>query len=405
MRCLLLLLLPASLAGHVGAQRLAVYDPPATGGPGFLELTAPTPLMPPGSPPVVIYPGAPILPPPPPALAPPGDSSFNGITGLNWYTNGMFVASTPTPDFPPAAPPMPPAPVPPAVLAMLGGPVTGLAIAPAGLVGGILWLVSGPGIVVGVAPVPAMPVVVPPFPIPFALMGPVSGLDWDAMTGTLLAVDILGFIYPFAPPGVPTGPPIGPPVLPPMGIVNDVAIDKSGNLNPVAVRGLYIVAGPMVYDATTFVPPPLPAGTPMATGLAFVPHPAAIPPMGVCPCATFPGYGTFTTGPMTAGNLGFGLGIAGIPPGQIALFALDFAFNPLFPLFNGVGCGLGMIFGSPTLVSSVLFATPAGTVTFPLPLVVPPGFGPIYYQAGTLCPADPVGLVITPMLELHACGL
>jgi hypothetical protein len=107
---------------------------------------------------------------------------------------------------------------------------------------------------------------------------------------------------------------------------------------------------------------------------------------------------------MTAGNLGFGLAVTGLPAGQLVVYAFDFAFNPAFPMVNTSGCGLGMFFGSPTLVTGAAFAGPTGTATYGLPLAVPPGFGPIYSQSATLCPADPAGFVLNPMQLIMSCG-
>jgi hypothetical protein len=399
----------ALAASPVFAQRLAVYDPTSTGGPGFLEVTPPTLMLPPGSPPVLIYPDVPPLPVPPNYMVPPGDSTFDGITGCHLYTNGVAIVGTPTPAFPPVAAPLPLTPIPAAVLGAIGGPVTGMAIAPSMLAVPVLYLVSGPGIVVGVVPVAGLPILVPPFPIPFGLLAAITGLEWDGMTNTLLAVDALGTVYPFFPAGGPAGPFLPPKAVGP-AVAGDVAIDKTGMLNAWNTRSIYVVYGPVYVDATSpLLPPPvfITGGSPNATGLAFVPHPAAVPPAGVCPCPAFPTPLTQAVlGPMSAGNAGFGFLLGGLPAGQLAVLAFDFFHNPAFPPINGIGCGFGFFFGSPTLVAHYLFADPLGNVRLPLPLLLPPGTGPIYYQAATWCAADPVlGIVITPMLQFAASGL
>ena len=386
-----------ALACFANAQRLNAYGPL----PGmFAEVQPVNPLTGAPSPPLLVYPAIPPLPPAPAFVVPPGDSTFDGIAGVNVYTNGILFASTPTPNYPPLGPLFPPAPIGPAALAAIGGPVTGMAINP---IAGILWLVSAPGIVVGTAPVPGTPILFPPFPIPFPT-GPIVGLDWDGMTGTLLAVDVTATVFTFFPGGPPALPPIVPPVPPP-GIPGDVAIDKTGMLNAAAMRPRYVAVGPACYDVTLPVPLFFPLGpVPPAVGLAFQEYPAQSLPFGGCACgAMLPVVGT--TGPMTAGNLGFGLTLGAVAPGSLVLFGLDFVFNPAFPLINLLGCPLGLVLGSPTLVAGLTFANAAGVATYGLPLAVPPGFGPLYTQAFTLCPLDPAGFIVAPMQQVVASGV
>ena len=120
----------------------------------------------------------------------------------------------------------------------------------------------------------------PPFAPPF-VTGPIVGLEYDAMTGTLLSVDAAGIVYRFLPGGAPVGPPIVPPFALPAP-VGDVAIDKSGQVNMLGLRPIYVVAGPMVIDVTSGLPMPFPAGPAMSVGLAYMGHPAANPPIGTC---------------------------------------------------------------------------------------------------------------------------
>jgi hypothetical protein len=389
--------LPALLLAQLAmAQRVTTYDPL---GPGFAESQPPTALLPAPLPPLFFYPPAPLLPPAPALAAPPGDSTFNDVTGLNLYTNGLLVAVSPTPNYPPAGPLLPPFAIAPPVIGAIGGPATGIAIDPAA---GILWLVSGPGIVIGVAPVPAMPILVPPFPVPFPT-GPITGLEWDGMTGQLLACDIAGIVYPFFPPGVPAGPPFPPPFLP--GPAGDVAIDKSGQLNAAAVRPVYVVLGPMILDVSFPAAIPFPSAMPMPVGLAYQPYAASNMPGVTCACVPLTGPTLFAPGPMTAGNLAYGIGVGGVAPGQFVLFGFDFGFNPAFPFLNLLGCGIGFWIPSPTLVTGAAFANAAGNALFALPLGVPPGFGPIYNQNFTFCAADPAGFVATPMQSIWASGL
>lgn len=394
-------------ASFVAAQRLVVYDPVSTGGPGFLELTQPTTLVPPGSPPIAIYPEVPVLAPPPVFNVPPGDSTFDGIGGNHWYTNGLVVTGMPTPAFPPVAAPPPVFPIPAAALNAIGGPATGMALDPRGVAGGpILWLVSATGFVVGISPVAPFPIVAGRFPIPGMLQLTISGLEWDGLSGQLIANDLAGNVYFFFPGGAPAAPMLAAPAGLP-GVAGDVAIDKTGMRGPFGVRSVFVVFGPIVAEMTAPGPvkPVYPTGgSPNTTGLAFLPHPAAWPVLGTCPCPTFP-MTQAVTGPMSAGNLAFGITIGGLPANQIMLFAFDYFYNPAFPLINGVGCGFGMILGSPTISSGSVFSNALGVATWRFPLRVPAGTGPVFYQGGTFCPGDPMGVVITPMYQMAACGL
>jgi hypothetical protein len=385
--CSLLLLAGLGLAAASPAQRLATYMP---GGPGFFEHQPPTAIQPAPVPPLVGYPAVPAL----PGLAvAAGDSSFDNFTGLHWFTNGFVVATQPTPTFPPAGPVLPPVAIPPAVLAALGGgPVTGLAVDPAA---GVLFLAGAPGLVVGVGMVPAMPVVMPPFPL-VGFAPPLAGLEWDGATGTLWAVNAAGVAFNHFPGGAPALPPVAPPMLL-AGPVGDIAIDKTLRVNGAGLRPLFVVAGPMLLDLRDPVPMPFPAAMPMSQGLAFLDHPAARPPVGSCPCPGTAGPVNFSNGPMVSGNLGWSIGMTGLAPFGIAVFGFDVVFNPAFPLVNGVGCGLGLMVGSPTLVLALALADAAGTAV--------PGVGPLFNQNATWCPADPTGFVFTPMQLLRVGGL
>lgn len=393
-----------SLIGAAQAQRLAAYDQfGAVVGGVITELQPPVPMLPVPNPPLLMYPTLPALPPlPGPAVAAPGDSSFDNFTGLHWFTNGAIVAAMPTPTFPPLVPPPAPMPIPPAVLAAIGGgPVTGLAYSPLGVaIGPILYLCGAPGIVIGVAAIPGMPVVVPPFAPPF-LAGPISGLEWDGGTGSLWSCDIAGVCYNFMPGGAPLGPPVPPPIALPAP-AGDVAIDKTLRANAVGLRPLFVVSGPIVVDVNDPAPIVFPSGLAFPTGLAFLDHPAANPPIGtcICPGTTFPTQ--FTTGPMAIGNAAWGIGVGGMPPGWPVLFVFDFAFLPGFPLINGVGCGLGLT-ALPIVIGGA--ADPFGNAVLTLsltPPVLPLGAGPFYNQNITLCPADPVlGLVLTPTQSVY----
>lgn len=382
--------LAAGLANEAAAQRLLSYDP-GTG--AMAELQPPTVFLPVPNPPLLGYPSLPILPPPLGVM--PGDATFDNRAGVTWFTNGGALAAMPTPTFPPLAfPPVPLLPIPAAVLAAIGGPVSGIAIDPAI---NVMFLVSGPGIVIGVAPLPGLPVVIPPFPIPM-LMGPISGLEWDGMTGSLWAVDVAGFAYNFLVGGVPLAPPLPPAMLLPAP-AGDIAIDKVGTINPMGLRPLYISSGPMVFDTNDPTGVPFPAG-PMANGLAFMNHPAATPPAGACPCPGFFTPTNFTTSVATSGNGAWGIGMTGLQPFGLAVFALDSFFNPAFPLINAFGCPFGLV--GPVLLLGT--ADAFGNCTLPISLALVPVGSQIYSQNAGVCPADPFGYVLTPMQSLAIGG-
>jgi hypothetical protein len=386
----------AAFADAVSAQRLASY---MAGGPGFAEHQPPTPVLPGPVPPLGVYPAVPAL---PPLAFPAGDSGFNNVTALHWVTNGMIVATQPTPSFPPAGPVLPPFPIPPAVLAPIGGVASGLAVNPAA---GMVWLAGPAGFVIGVGAIPAMPILVPPFPIP--LPAPLTGLEWDGATGTLWAVNAAGVAFNFFPGGAPAGPPVVPAFVLPAP-AQDVAIDKTMRLNGAGARPLYVIAGPMIVDIADPLPLPFPTAMPGSQGLAFLDHPAAFPPIGSCACPGGPMPVNFVSGPMASGNVGFTLGMTGLAPGGIAVWGFDYVFDPTYPLANAVGCGLGLILTSPSLVAFATLASPAGVATFPVPLpaALPPGVGPLLNQNATPCAADPVlGVVISPMQYIQVSGL
>ncbi|MCK5941987.1 MAG: hypothetical protein KAI24_08475, partial [Planctomycetes bacterium] len=370
------------------AQRLLAYDPV---GSTVAELQPPDPVLFTANPPVAGYPTAPILPPPIVGLVTPGDSTFDNLGGLHWFTDGFVLAAMPTAAFPSVVPVPPPLPFPPPVLGAIGGPVTGMAIDPAA---GVLFVTSAPGLIVGVVPAAGMPVVVPPFPLPFAA-GPISGLEWDGATGTLWACSIGGVAFPVVPGGGPAGAPVAPPFALP-GPAGDVAIDKMGKLNPAGLRPLYVTAGGLVFDIQDPAPLPFPAG-PINEGLSFVNHPLQVGPMGGCAsCPTLPGGPTnFTTGPMTSGNAAWGVGMSGLSPGTFCVFGFDTVYNPLFPTVNVVGCPTGLSV-TPTLLLFLLPVGPAGTATFPISLAGVPVGATLYNQGFAFCSADPTGFVFSP---------
>ena len=392
------LLAGLALAVSAPSQRLASYDV----GPapmGFAESQPPTDVLTAVLPPLVMYPPTMAMPAVAVAGVPAGDSTFDEITGLHWYSNGMFLAAQPTPTFPPTALPPAPFPINPAALAAIGGPATGIALDP---VAGVMWLCSAASpFVIGVAPIPGTPVVFPPFPVPIAA-GPLSGLEWDGISGSLFAVSVGGLVQNFAPGGALVAP-IVPPVAAFVGPAGDVAIDKSSRLNPAGVRPLFVIGGGAIRDVTMPGAAPMPAASPTSVGLAYLAHPAAAPAMGTCLCPGT-GYPTqSTSGPMTSGNGGFSLGLGGLPPGFPAVFAFDTALSPFPVMINPTGCPLGLSVG-PTMITALAVAGPTGDAVMPLPLLLPPGAAFLYNQNVTLCPTDPTGLVLSPLRSIYVGG-
>lgn len=397
------LLLAATAATAIScaatAQRLAAYDPTIA---TIAECQPGTALLPGPVPPLLIYPQVPPMPPMP---FPAGDSTFDNTLGYHLVTNGAILAAQPTPQFPPLGPLPPPLPIPAAVLAMVGGVVTGIAI---DSVAGVLYMIGPGGMAVGVA-LPALVVVVPPFPLPFPVLGPVTGLEWDSVTATLIAVDAVGVTYTYFPGGGPAAPPLPPPI--PLPVCTDVAIDRTLALNAFGFRSLYVLSGPAYFDVNDPAPIPQPTGLPMGQGLAFLNHPASNMPGATCPCpgTPYPAAGPTTNGPMTNLNAGWGVTVTGLPPGFPVVFGFDLAgFLPGFPIINPpVGCGLGLTLTGSTLLFGGA-ADPFGVATFVAPLVPPAfglGTGPFYNQNATLCAADPTfGIVLTPVQSVYSCA-
>ncbi|MCA8978008.1 MAG: hypothetical protein KDC98_25000, partial [Planctomycetes bacterium] len=174
------------------------------------------------------------------------------------------------------------------------------------------------------------------------------------------------------------------------------------------VMPIYVTGGGLVDDVTLPLPMPFPVGPPMNAGIAYVGAPATNPPgFGAsCPCPSYaPGPRQSTTSVMSAGNPAWGIRLGGLPPSQLVLFAFDFRLGPTWLMLNVNGCPIGFALASRTLVTSIAFTGPGGTATFPMPLWVPPRFGPIYNQNFAFCSGDPAGFVATPMQSIWGSGL
>ncbi len=373
------ILLLLSLATPLAAQHLIVNDSPAA---TFLELAAISPLHPGGLPPVNGYPHTPPLPGP----IPLGAVSVDAATGLTWHTDGFLVAAGPHNWYPPAIPPIPPWAPPP----MPAGPIHGMAVDSAA---GLLWMTDGVFIQATIAAFNG-PLVVPPVPLAFGFPPPMTGLDWDPVTGTLWGVDIQGVCWNFNPGGFLVGPPT-PPVPtpgPPVGI----AIDKTGNsFPPGAPRPIYVLGGSLVFEVWTGVVIPV-TGSGGETGLSFHAVPASFPP-GPCACPSLPGLAFQPGSNMYAGNPAFSIDIFGLPPGGIAIYGFDFGgFNPAFPVLNTVGCGYGLN----VVTSFGVLANGAGMATLPISLVTAPVGTTAYVQMLMPCAADALGFVLSPTYQI-----
>ncbi|MFK7741060.1 MAG: hypothetical protein AB8H80_12130 [Planctomycetota bacterium] len=386
-------------AAAAPGQRLLAYDPMSA---AVHELQPPDVVLPGPFPPVAVYSSVPVLPAPPgAAVATPGDSTFDNRGGMHWFTNGLVVASMPTPTFPPLVPPVSPTPIPAVILAAIGGPVTGMAIDPAA---NILYLCSAAGIVIGVTATPGLAVVVPAFDIPPGVSG-ITGLEWDGRTASLWACDAGSTCYHFLPSGVALGAPVVPAFAPP-GPAGDVAIDKMAKANPVGVRPLYVTGGGMVYDVRDPGSPMQSLGA-VSEGLSFANHALQVGPLGGCAsCPTLPSGGPINTsaGPATSGNAGWSVGFAGLLPFSFCAMGFDTVYLPTFPTINTVGCPAGLSAG-PTLTLFLLVADASGAVTQPISLAGVPVGATLYSQGFAFCSADPTGFVFSPFRAITVGGL
>jgi hypothetical protein len=389
-------LLPFVFAAAATAQHVVAYDPLPAGTGQFFETQVFSRLVPAPMPPDPGYPVGVFL-PPIGGNVPPGDATYDGINNRIWFTNGQILASRPSPNFAFAGPAIPPFPIAPAVLAAIGGPVTGIAYNP---LANVMFLASQAAIVIGVTPLPGTPVVVPPFPLPFVGAG-LSGLDYDSVTNSLFACDINGLVFNVAIGGAPLAPPIGPMGIP--GVAGDVCIDKTTQLNAFGLRPIYVCAGPLMRDVSAALSPAMPNGAAAPTGLAFLGRAASQPG----PSATCGGFTPVyeTRAPMASGNANFGLRIRNGAPLTPAIFAVDWVFNPIGLLINSGGSLLHLFPGSGSLVTLVGVTDALGTADLPISLLgVPPGVGPLYTQALWPCAADAAGFALTDMQSFHVTG-
>ena len=245
------------------------------------------------------------------------------------------------------------------------------------------------------------PLAVPPFPTPFPA-APLSGIDWDPLSGSLWATDLAGMVHNFLPGGAPG--PIAPlpfPVAPgpcwagPPGLLR-VACDKGSPFGP---GHLYLSDGFVVSSI-------LPGGAPAPPTFAFpgpggAPcFPTAVPSVGIAYAAHAIGYGAgldpdglaapvmAATGSTASPSPTFTFTLASAVPGGVGLLVMN----------GGVGCPALPLFGVPVYVSPLLplitfppvAVSAVGTAALPAPLPagLPPGLT-LFAQWFVVKPAGP----------------
>jgi hypothetical protein len=289
---------------------------------------------------------------------PLGDLTMNNATGVVFHTNGPLIGTQNHPQYPAIGPTFPPFAGPAGM-----GALTGIAIDSAA---GILWCTDG-ATCVGVAPVPGTPVIVPAFPLaPLGLLAPpVTGLDWDPVTGSLWAVTSGGAVYNFMPGPVALAPVMFPlPAIAGIPIV-DIVIDR----HPGAFPGIYVQAFGLIANYATGVisptPPPLTPG--IEDGIAYHSYPDILP--SGCNCGSAVTVGTL--GPATIGNFSFGFNVTGVPPFSSCILGIDVV--SVLPPTSVFGCSLYLNPASSSLLLQTFTADGSGVATFPVPLTVPAG--------------------------------
>ncbi|MBM4060899.1 MAG: hypothetical protein FJ265_07355 [Planctomycetes bacterium] len=400
-------LLPFALAAAAPSQNLVTWNPQAG---GFAELAAVSPLYPAGGVPMLPFFAAPF--PLPPAFpgginpVPPGDCAVDATNGMVWYTNGPQLAAFRHPNFPAAMAPVPPFPAPPfppppGFPLTQGAFVSGLAVDP---IAGILWATNGYTVQgLALAMLPAIAVVVPPFaPVfPGVVVPQLTGLEWDGLTGSLWAVNGAGVVFNFLPGGAGLGV-LPPPPNAPAAVAVGVTIDKS------VQAGVYVVFAPPVPAILDYVSgrmmPAMPGGA--AVGVAYIATPSlAQPGYAGCPCPSNGPAAFQNLNPVTTGVGVWGVDWTGLPPGNLVVAAVDMLWNPALPFVNNVGCGFGLVLGSPSMLVAFGFADPLGRFTYAMSLAGIAPMPPLYLQYATLCAADQqLGFVLSPLFQCFVSG-
>jgi hypothetical protein len=314
---------------------------------------------------------------------PCSDATMNNFTGVIYATNGFVISQTNNGRYPALAVA---APVAPAPVGALGGPLFGLAISPTA---GVLYMTNGA--VLGATPaMPPYVLVGAPAPFAFPLLAPpMTGLDYDVLTGSLWGCDAGGNIYNFTAAGLPIG---AQPVFPGAGLpmASDLVVNRHlGN-----VPGLYVqfVGGGVFNYLTGGVQPSAPLGVPFGSegGLAFHDHPVNLG--GGCGCGAGVGGVNGVNSPSVVGNLGFAFTLTDAPPLSTVICAGDFGVAP--SPFPG-GCTLWLPL--PPLFLFVLTTDAAGDASQPIALPAIPGLIGLagYEQWAVPCTANPTGFTLT----------
>ncbi len=365
-------LFAASVAGSAAAQSLVVWD----GAGAIVEFSGPPDAAVCGYPagiPLAFPPaagcGPGLFPVGPPAPGMPGGVTYDAATDTIYVSDGVLVESyTAAGAFIDSF--------------TIPAPVFGLGFDSAV---GLLWSSDGGALAYAVAPPPVgtcgalVPFAVLPFPVPLPVgAGPMSGIDWDPGTGSLLVSTLGGLVVSFLPGGAP-GPfgvfPVAPsPCFPPPPAlpILRIAVDRGSPFGP---GHLYVSDGLTVASVLPGglpAPPtfafPGPGGAPCfpsaapAVGLAFAAHGisygAGSDPDGLVP-PTIGATGASTTpGPLFAHTL------TGAVPGGVAILAVAVASAcPPIPV-SGVVAHIG----PPLLLLGPVLAGPAGVAVLPTPL-------------------------------------
>ncbi len=271
-----------------------------------------------------------------------GAATFDPVANSVLMTDGFTVARQVL-TYPGS--PLAPTAFPAAVLAALGGPVTGLAVRRAT---NRWWLASSTGVVAEFDPVAFQLV-----GSPHAIAGVANVVDLEVRNGGLILVDVNGtwheldttawtVLASHAPVVVLTVP------------VEDAAV--AGN-------DVFVLLSNRALRSLTHAVPNFGTSQSGATVLAM--H--ASPVIRTFVNCGFPNVQMRALGPSTAGSASFGFRAQNLAPGTLTVLGLADGFSlPGFPL--GLGCNVSLT-GNLFLLAGVADAT--GSVAFPFPLLVP----------------------------------
>jgi len=370
--------LAIGLAGASRAQTVYAFDPTLT----VTELSGPPgpPCGYPTGPVNFLFPtGAGLCPGPGAFGAPMGDIASNPVTDTLYVTDGatIFAYSRFGVPLGIAAPPI--------------GGLTGLGMG----VGGLLWITNGvmygavPTAAIG-CPGVALFFAIGPFPVPIGpiFAGPITDIDFESTTGSLIACDGAGTVGSFMPGPAPVVGPYGFFPMPPpcalgaglTGIAFDKALPGTGTF--------YVTNGVMLRRSLPFGAPPPPT---FYAPIFCTPIPAGAPVCGLAYAGRMITYGAGadsaalpvpvigSIGQSLIGNPAFAVTLAGSIPGSHALLRTAFAAACPASLVRGVPFYLG---GRPFLGASgphfLMSDTTVGAgggavVPSPIPATLPPG--------------------------------